>query len=114
MVEVSVEFGDVLVGQFLNLFLGVLSILFRNTALFGFLLNGPYYLAARTGRWLRAQAFLRMCVDILLITLGLYSAGGLAAAPFIGVYAIIPVYAGIAFSRRLSPGATLTRTILLG
>ncbi|HEV8436472.1 MAG TPA: PAS domain S-box protein [Methylomirabilota bacterium] len=62
------------------------------------LLNGPYYLAARTGRWLRPQAYGRMTVDILFITLGLYGAGGAAAAPYIGMYTVIVVYAGIMFS----------------
>ena len=55
----------------------------RLTCLIGLLLNGPYYLALRTGRWLRAQAYLRMLVDVALLTAGLYGAGGLAAAPYI-------------------------------
>ncbi|HKB26955.1 MAG TPA: hypothetical protein VKG64_18115, partial [Methylomirabilota bacterium] len=41
-------------------------------ALLGLALNGPYYLAARSGRWFRAQAYARMFVDILLISVGLY------------------------------------------
>ena len=39
-----------------------------------------------------------MLVDVGLTTAGLYGAGGLAAAPFIGIYAIVPVYTAIAFS----------------
>jgi hypothetical protein len=70
----------------------------RLAALVGLLINGPYYLAGRTRRYLRAQAFVRVCGDMVLVTLGLYGAGGPAAAPFIGAYAIIAVYAGIAFS----------------
>src|ERR1700694_4849885 len=31
---------------------------------------------------------------------GLVAAGGLAAAPYLGVYAIVPVYAGLVFSSR--------------
>ncbi len=70
----------------------------RLTALIGLGLNLPYLLAARTGRAPRAQAYLRMLVDVALTTAGLYGAGGLAAAPFIGIYAIVPVYAAIVFS----------------
>ena len=48
-------------------------------ALFALFLNGPYFLAARTGRAFRAQAYARMLVDVLLLSVGLYFAGGLAA-----------------------------------
>ena len=70
----------------------------RLTALLGLGLNLPYALAVRGGRSLRAQAYLRMLMDVGLMTAGLYGAGGLAAAPFIGIYAIVPVYTAIAFS----------------
>jgi hypothetical protein len=46
----------------------------RYTALAGVLANLPYYLTARTGRSLYAQAYIRLCGDVLFITLGLYSA----------------------------------------
>ena len=70
----------------------------RFTALIGLGLNLPYALAARGGRSLRTQAYLRMLIDVGLTTAGLYGAGGLAAAPFIGIYAIVPVYTAIVFS----------------
>jgi hypothetical protein len=41
-----------------------------------------------------------MIIDVELITLGLYGAGGLAAAPYLGVYAVVSVYAGLVFSSR--------------
>jgi len=71
----------------------------RVIAVLGALLNGPYYLLARTGRYPRAQAYVRMAVDLGLITVGLYSAGGLAAAPYLSVYTPVTVYAGITLSR---------------
>jgi signal transduction histidine kinase len=70
----------------------------RFTALIGLGVNVPYLLAVRTGRALHAQAYLRILVDVALTTGGLYGAGGLAAAPYLGVYAIVPVYAAIVFS----------------
>ena len=69
-------------------------------ALFGLFLNGPYFLAARNGRAFVAQAYFRMLVDVLLLSVGLYFAGGLAAAHFLGVYLIVMIYAGITFSSR--------------
>src|SRR5947207_889799 len=36
-------------------------------ALLGLFLNSPYFLAARSGRAFRAQAYVRMLVDVLLI-----------------------------------------------
>lgn len=66
--------------------------------LLGLFLNGPYYVMARIAPWPRLQAYGRMLLDIVLITVGLYSAGGLAAAPYLAVYALVPVYAGIIFS----------------
>jgi signal transduction histidine kinase len=70
----------------------------RLTALIGLGVNLPYLLAARTGRAPRAQAYLRMLLDVTLTTAGLYGAGGLAAAPYLGIYAIVPVYTAIVFS----------------
>jgi PAS domain S-box-containing protein len=68
------------------------------TILLGLFLNGPYYAMARIAPWPRLQAYGRMLLDIVLITVGLYSAGGLAASPYLAVYALVPVYAGIIFS----------------
>lgn len=55
------------------------------TILLGFVLNGPYYVMARLGPSPRLQAHGRMLLDIALITVGLYSAGGLPAAPYVAV-----------------------------
>src|SRR5438445_13099879 len=54
-------------------------------ALFGLFLSGPYFLAARNGRAFGAQAYVRRLVDVLRLRAGRYFAGGLAAAPFLGV-----------------------------
>jgi len=70
----------------------------RLTALIGLGLNVPYLLAVRTRRAPRAQAYTRMLIDVALTTAGLYGAGGLSAAPYIGIYAIVPVYTAIVFS----------------
>ncbi len=51
-----------------------------------------------------------MLVDIGLITAGLYSAGGLSAAPYLGVYMIVPLYVGLAFSSVACLVATGTAT----
>ena len=73
----------------------------RLTALIGLLVNFAYYAAARYEFGPpRAQAYVRMIIDVELITLGLYGAGGLAAAPYLGVYAVVPVFAGLVFSSR--------------
>ena len=72
----------------------------RLATLLGFLVNLPYYVAARSGRLRRLQAWIRMVMDVAFITAGLYAAGGLAAAPYLGIYAIVPVYGGIVFSSR--------------
>jgi signal transduction histidine kinase len=72
----------------------------RLAALVGLFVNVVYYVAGRFAPWRRAQAYLRMIIDVELITLGLYGAGGLAAAPYLGVYAVVPVYAGLVFSSR--------------
>jgi signal transduction histidine kinase len=70
----------------------------RITAIIGLLINVPYYLAARFAWRRRVQAWVRMSADVGFITAGLYAAGGLAAAPYLTVYAIVPVYTGIVFS----------------
>ena len=79
-------------------------------ALFGLFLNGPYFLAARNGRAFVAQAYVRMLVDVLLLSVGLYFAGGLAAAHFLGVYLLVMIYAGITFSSRACLTATAAAT----
>ena len=72
--------------------------LIRVVALAALALNVPYYLAARTKRLARPQAHMRLVIDVLLTTLGLYGAGGLLAAPFISVYMVIPIYAAFTLS----------------
>lgn len=79
-----------------------------------FAVNGPYYLAARTGVGVREQAYTRLFGDVLFVTLGLYAVGGLAAAPYIGVDTIVPVYAAIVFSARACVLATTTATVSFG
>src|SRR5438093_2198965 len=79
-------------------------------ALLGLFLNGPYFLAAGNGRAFRAQAYVRMLVDVLLISVGLYFAGGLAAAHCLGIYLIVMIYAGITFSSRACLAATAAAT----
>lgn len=74
----------------------------RALALGGLVINLPYWLAARGGRWLRLQAHVRMLLDVAMVTVGLYYAGGLAAAPYLGIYAIVPLYAGLTLSSRAS------------
>jgi signal transduction histidine kinase len=91
--------------------------LVRATTVGALLLNVPYYLAARTGWRLRAQAYARMLGDVGLITLGLYTAGGLAAAPFLTVYAIVPLYVGLVFSSTaclVATGAATLAYVTLG
>ncbi|HEV8586954.1 MAG TPA: ATP-binding protein [Methylomirabilota bacterium] len=82
----------------------------RVAALLAFLVNVPYYLAARTGRRRRLQVWIRMSMDVGFITAGIYAAGGLAAAQYLGVYAIVPVYTGIVFSSRACVAVTLLAT----
>jgi two-component system, cell cycle sensor histidine kinase and response regulator CckA len=79
-------------------------------ALLGLFLNGPYFLAARNGQAFRAQAYVRMLIDVLLLSVGLYFAGGIAAAHFVGVYLIVMIYAGITFSTRACLTATAAAT----
>jgi C4-dicarboxylate-specific signal transduction histidine kinase len=83
----------------------------RFTTLASLLVNGVYYAAARTRRRLRLQAYVRMAFDVAFITAGLYAAGGLGAAPYVGVYAIVPVYTAIVFSSRACVAATLLATV---
>jgi signal transduction histidine kinase len=80
-------------------------------ALAGLGLNVLYYLAAETGRWVRAQAYMRMLVDVGIITAGLASFGGLAAAPYLSLYAIVPLYAGLVFSSAACVVASVVATL---
>src|SRR2546422_2722932 len=67
----------------------------RVTTLLGFLVNVPYYVAARTGRRPRLQVWIRMSMDVGFITAGIFAAGGGAAAPEPRVYPILPRFTGI-------------------
>jgi signal transduction histidine kinase len=77
-------------------------------ALGSLFLNVLYWLLGRSGQWGRVQAYVRMLVDIGFITAGLGIAGGLAAAPYLGVYMIVPAYVGLVLSR---PAALVTTAI---
>ena len=83
----------------------------RFTALVGLLINLPWLIAARTGRARHAQAYARMLTDIGLLTLGLYGAGGLSAAPYLGVYTLVSLYAGFVFSSLACVIATTAATL---
>jgi len=82
----------------------------RIEALLGLALNLPYYALGRTNKWPRAQAYVRMLVDIVMITIGLGSAGGLEAAGFLAVYTIVPLYCGLVFSSAACSVATAVST----
>jgi signal transduction histidine kinase len=79
---------------------GTANRIVRLTAVLGLLVNLVYYAAGRYAPGARMQAYVRMVIDVELITLGLYGAGGLAAAPYLGIYAVVPVFAGLTFSSR--------------
>jgi C4-dicarboxylate-specific signal transduction histidine kinase len=83
----------------------------RTLTIVAFVLNGPYFLIAQTGWRPRVQAYLRMLVDITLLTAGLYDAGGLAAAQDVSVYVIIPVYAALMLSSTAALLATAYSTL---
>ena len=85
--------------------------LIRIAAIVGLLINVPYYLAARLGWRRRLQAWVRMSMDVAFITVGLSAAGGLAAAAYVGVYAIVPVYTGIVFSSLACVAITVLATV---
>jgi len=82
----------------------------RIEAMLGLALNLPYYALGRTNTWPRAQAYVRMLVDIIMITIGLGSAGGLDAAGFLAVYTIVPLYCGLVFSSAACIVATAVST----
>jgi signal transduction histidine kinase len=89
----------------------VMSSIIRLTAFIGLVLNVPYYLAIRSGVALRAQAYARMLIDVGLTTVGLYGAGGLGAAQYIGIYMIVPIYTAFVFSSRACVLATVFSTV---
>lgn len=70
----------------------------RALGLAGLCLNLPYFIAAESLGWRRAQAYVRMLIDVGLVTAGLHAVGGLAAAPYVAIYAVIVLYAGLALS----------------
>jgi C4-dicarboxylate-specific signal transduction histidine kinase len=86
------------------------SSIVRLTAFIGLVLNVPYFQAVRTGVALRAQAYVRMLVDVALMTIGLYGAGGLGAAQYVGLYTIVPIYTAFVFSSRACVVATAFAT----
>jgi two-component system, NtrC family, sensor histidine kinase HydH len=106
-----------LVGALILLFNEVFTVaahargVIRVAALIALALNLPYFLAAQTGVAVRAQAYVRMCLDILFITAGLYAAGGMAAAQYLAAYTIVAVYTGMMFSGRACLIATAFATV---
>ncbi|HKC82910.1 MAG TPA: hypothetical protein VKD46_02815, partial [bacterium] len=73
-------------------------------------LHLPYYALGRSGRWPHVQVYARMLVDVVMITIALGSLGGLEAAGLLAVYAIVPLYYGLAFSSLACLVATGTST----
>jgi signal transduction histidine kinase len=82
------------------------------TALTALLLNVFYYFAARTRRAARLQAYLRMFIDITLITVGMAAVGAVAAGQYLSIYAIIPIYAGLVLSSTACLVATGASTLM--
>ena len=82
------------------------------TALAALLLNVFYYFAARRRRAARLQAYLRMFIDITLITIGMAGVGGVAAGQYLSIYAIIPIYAGLVLSSTACLVATGASTLM--
>jgi len=70
----------------------------RTLALTAILLTPLYWLGVQAGQRLREQAYARTGVDVLLITAGLYAAGGLEAGRYVSLYAVVPIYAALVFS----------------
>ncbi len=74
-------------------------------------INVPYGILALTGWRRRTQAYGRMLGDVVMMTIGLYIAGGIAAAPYLGVYVIVPLYAGLTLSSVACLLASTTATL---
>lgn len=83
----------------------------RGATLAGTLLNAPFYLGARDARRPEWQAYIRMMSDIILLTVGLLGAGGAAAGPYVAVYTLVPIYAGIMVSSTACLVATMAATV---
>src|SRR5712691_9462966 len=89
----------------------VVSPIIRLAALAGLLINVPWMLLVRAAGMGRVLPYGRMLTDIALLTLGLYGAGGLAAAPYLGVYTLVSLYAGFVFSSLACVLATTAATL---
>src|SRR5215813_12352224 len=98
-VRASVSILILVFAEVMTVCLGfAVSPIIRLAALTSLLMNLPWYLIFRAGRTGRVFAYFRMLTDIGLLTLGLYGAGGLGAAPYLGVYTLVSLYAGFVFS----------------
>jgi signal transduction histidine kinase/CheY-like chemotaxis protein len=98
-------------GQFHGLLSSVpMSRVVQWCAVLAIVLNAPYYLIARTGRWRLGQAYVRLAGDLIIVTGGLYGAGGLQAAPYVGVYTPVVLSAGFTIAGRASMIAALAAT----
>jgi len=73
-------------------------------------LNLPYYWLGRRDQGSRGQAYLRMLLDIVMITVVFGDLGGVDAAALLAVYAIVPLYYGLAFSSTSALVATEAST----
>src|SRR2546422_3910799 len=112
VVRASVAIIILLFAEILTVSLGfAVSSIIRLAALTGLLVNVPWLLISRSGRAGRVLAYTRMLTDIGLLTFGLYGAGGLAAAPYLGVYTLVSLYAGFVFSSVACVIATTAATL---
>jgi signal transduction histidine kinase/CheY-like chemotaxis protein len=75
------------------------------------LLVGPFYWAAAGGRWPEIQAGVRMGVDVVLLTVALGAAGGLHAAPYVAIYMLVALHAGLVFGGVACMGAAVLSTL---
>src|SRR2546428_171916 len=100
-VRASVSILILVFAEVLTVSLGLaVSPIIRLAALTSLLMNVPWYLIFRAGRTGRVFAYFRMLTDIGLLTFGLYGAGGLGAAAYLGVDTRGSPYRGVALSRR--------------
>jgi len=111
-VRASVSILILVFAEALTVGLGfAVSPIIRLAALTSLLMNVPWYLIFRAGRTGRVFAYFRMLTDIGLLTFGLYGAGGLGAAPYLGVYTLVSLYAGFVFSSLACVIATTAATL---
>ncbi len=111
-VRASVSILILVFAEVLTVSLGLaVSPIIRLAALTSLLMNAPWYLIFRAGRTGRVFAYFRMLTDIGLLTFGLYGAGGLGAAPYLGVYTLVSLYAGFVFSSLACVIATTVATL---